>query len=250
MGFVPVIRSFNDSLWAVLAELESPQKGAPSMGGQRPSGAGRLRRFGSEPVTHTVRVAESLKWLRAFLKRFIGDGLLGRRIDIREWMSGPQVRITTDASPWGIGAVLEVESVPRAYLSDAISQKDAQRLHFELGSCKGQAAAEALAVLVALRAWAGVWISRRTAVHVKSDSEAALGALGKLSSPAPAVNCIAKEVALDIALSSYGVDVWSHISGEENKEADTLSRWYEPQAPQEMPAGLAGIERTVPPRSR
>ena len=88
-------------------------------------------------------------------------------------------------------------------------------------------------------------------MQVRSDSEAALGALGKLGSPTQAVNRIAKEVALDVALSSYGIDVWTHLPGEENKEADLLSRWFEPQAPQAVPCRLAAVERTFPqPRSQ
>ena len=137
--------------------------------------------------------------------------------------------------------------MPRAYLADAVSEEDAIRLRFEIGSCQGQAAAEALAILVALRAWLPLWGSCRTAVAVRSDSTAALGALGKLGSSSPAVAIVAREVALDIACSRYGVDVWQHVRAEFNTEADALSRWAEHGKPRELPVRLGTAEQTMAP---
>ena len=140
---------------------------------------------------------------------------------------------------------MEVRGQPRAYISDAITKEDAERLSFTIGDCKGQAAAEALAILVALRAWLPLWGTTRTAVRVRSDSSAALGALGKLGSTAPHINLVAREVALDVALSRYGVDVWQHVRAEHNTEADMLSRWSSPdETKKDLPPRLAGTERT------
>ena len=100
--------------------------------------------------------------------------------------------------------------------------------------------------LVALRLWFPLWRGRRAAVAVRSDSQAALGALGKLGSPAPAVGRVAREVALDVALSCYGVDVWQHLPADQNKEADALSRWAEPGAEQCVPPRLAQARHDIP----
>ena len=198
-------------------------------GAEPPSHKGPKRRMlGGEPATQTRRVEESLLWRRAFLSRLVGSRLLGREVDVRVWESSPGLRITTDASPWGLGAVLEVHGRPISYLSCAVTQQDAERLGIEVGSCRGQAPAEALAVLVALRTWYSTWAGCRLALQVRSDSTAALGALGKFGSPSPSVNKVAREISLDVAMSSYGVDIWTHVPAASNEEADILSRWHEP----------------------
>ena len=250
LGFVPVLRSFLDSVWAVLADLEShkPPSERDSRGGDeqfRPKAA-RFRRLGDDPATQTKRVEESLLWLRAFLSGLVGSEIVGREIDVRECAAQPGLRITADASPWGVGAVLERHGVPVAYLADAISADDARKLSIEIGSCRGQAPAEALAILVALRTWVAHWRGKRLALQVRSDSTAALGALGKFGSPSPAVNKVARELSIDVALSAYGVDVWSHLPAESNVEADALSRWFEPGVTPAVPPRLVHVERSFP----
>ena len=110
---------------------------------------------------------------------------------------------------------------------------------------------EALAVLVAVRTWAPHWTTAKARVHVRSDSQAALGALGKLSSPVPAVNAIAREVAVDVATSDYGLEPvsWGHVAGALNDWADALSRLHAPDA-KVVPAVLAAFDpEEVPERT-
>ena len=141
---------------------------------------------------------------------------------------------------------MEVDGAPAAFFADTLCDTDLRILCFERGSCRGQAAAEALAVLVALRLWFPLWRGSRAAVAVRSDSQAALGALGKLGSTAPAVGRVAREVALDVALSCYGVDVWEHVPAERNKEAHILSRWAEPGVEPTVPGRLVQVRRDIP----
>ena len=148
-----------------------------------------------------------MAWLRAFLVRAVGAGELGRTVDTRIWMQGPTLRITCDASPWGVGAVLEVGGVPTAFLEDPLTTTDEDKLNIQIGLCKGQAV-EMLALLVAMRVWLPMWASARCVVTVRSDSQAALGAALKLASPSPVINKIAREMGLDIASSKYGVDLF------------------------------------------
>ena len=119
--------------------------------------------------------------------------------------------------PWGLGGFLQEGGRVIAFFSDPLCEHDFQVLGFTRGSCRGQAAAEALAVLVALRLWFPLWRDRRVSVAVRADSQAALGALGKLGSTAPAIGRVAREVALDVALSYYGVETWSHLPAAHNK---------------------------------
>ena len=242
-GLVPSIRSFIDGFWAVLAEM------ARNEGKEQEAGKAlkKRKRIGkrAEPAVQTVRVSIALRWLRAFLSRKIGDGSLSRTADVREWYGQVSVIITCDASPWGLGATLEVHGTIVAYLHDALNECDAEVLGLAIGSCTCQAAAEALAMAVALRTWLADWGLRRTAVKVRSDSQAALGALGKLASPSPAVNAIAREISLDIACSRYGIDVWEHLPGVKNVLADSLSRVAEPGVIPSLPAELAGVSQSV-----
>lgn len=241
-GLVPTIRSFIDALWAVLAEMAKAEvaRAAEVGQGRRKKVLGR----NGESAAETSRVALALRWLRAFLDRKVGDGGLGRTADVREWFCMPDVVITCDASPWGLGATLEVGGWYVAYLRDMLGPDDAEILGIEVGSCKCQAVAEALAMAVAIRTWLPTWGLQRTAVKVRSDSQAALGALGKLASPSVAINRIAREVSLDIACSRYGVDVWEHLAGSANEVADALSRASEPGTRFRLPGALAAVPRS------
>ena len=233
MGLVPSIRSFIDSLWAVAAELAKEHAaGASGARSSRRKTLGQQRRAAVE----ASRVSTSLRWLRAFLRRW-----LGRTVGIRDWNGESTLTLTCDASPWGLGATLARGGRLVACLHDSISLEDADRLGIVVGSCKSQAIVEALAVVVALRTWLPTWGVHRTRIVVRSDSSAALGALGKLASPCRAINRIAREVGLDIALSTYGVDAWEHVRGAENTLADYLSRLCEPGCRASTPDGLRGV---------
>eukprot|EP00972_Heterocapsa_arctica_P040350 5944765-Heterocapsa_arctica.AAC.1 len=67
-----------------------------------------------------------------------------------------------------------------------------------------------------------------------------------MSSPAGAINAIAREVAIDVAASRYGVDVWTHIAGVDNVLADALSRLNDPawSGSKAFPTELAIVPRT------
>ena len=143
---------------------------------------------------------------------------------------------------------MEVDEVIVAYLFDGISEFDVLFLGVQIGSCRSQAILEALALCVAIRTWLPSWSSDRTQVCVRSDSQAALGAIGKLASPCPAINKIAREIGLDIALSRYGIDVHAHIKGVDNVLADKLSRMGEPETsagPARLPTQLSHVVRTM-----
>ena len=80
----------------------------------------------------------------------------------------PTVEITCDASPWGLGGTLAVDGVLVAHFAEAISPEDVQRLGIVNGSCRHQAACEALVMAVAIRLWMPRWAPHRAAASSRS----------------------------------------------------------------------------------
>ena len=72
---------------------------------------------------------------------------------------------------------------------------------------------EAFAILVALRHWCDRWRGRRVRLSVQTDNMAALTLLCKMQPHSARLGLLAREVALDIAASSYTPDVAAHIPG-------------------------------------
>ncbi|CAK0806281.1 unnamed protein product, partial [Prorocentrum cordatum] len=120
-GLVPTMRSFIDSLWATLADLNAASKGD--------SGIPWIGR-GPQPAAQTSRIIVALAWLHAFLEGVVTGGDPGRTVDVREWFRQPSIEIVCD-----------------------VGLADVEELGVEKGSCKAQAVLEALAIAVAARTW-------------------------------------------------------------------------------------------------
>ena len=56
------------------------------------------------------------------------------------------LRITTGASPWGFGEVLEWWDQPIAFISEPISDEDLCKFGIVIGDCRGQGLLETLAL--------------------------------------------------------------------------------------------------------
>ena len=71
----------------------------------------------------TKQIATPPKWLRASLDQT--EGSLTREWYLQSYLNrGPQVVITTDASPWGVGATLEINNEMVTYLCSQIITTD------------------------------------------------------------------------------------------------------------------------------
>ena len=126
-----------------------------------------------------------------------------------------------------------------AWLADPVTAEDRKVLL--LGSepsSKDQQAAEALAILVALRQWAPLWLDQRVRLQLRTDNVAALTTLIKMQPHSNALGIIARELALDVAASAYQPDEAIHIPGIANKAADILSRRFVPGTPPPLPPYL------------
>ena len=115
-----------------------------------------------------------LEWIIAFLSGVRGN--LVRRLTVEDYLRrGVFVGITTDASPYGLGGVIEVGGVIVGWFADQVGSTDRQILGLgEVPSCKDQQVLEALAVLVALRTWKHHWLGKRVTLCVRTDNIAAL----------------------------------------------------------------------------
>ena len=195
----------------------------------------------------TKPVRESLLWLQSFL--FLeGSGPIRRVFTFAAHLNlGDPIRITTDASPWGIGGFIFVVGAPRAYLYDKISLDDQRISGLEAGSLVGQQCWECLAVLVALRLWKSWWHSDRVRLHVRADNITTLTMLRKLRVKGVGLTRISQDMALDIATATYEPDVLEHTPGIQNGVADMLSRVYDPSDKFKMPRYLENAVRVIPP---
>ena len=132
----------------------------------------------------------------------------------------------------------------REWFSTPWGEDDVRTLGVVVGSHRHQATFEALAVLVAIRAWAHMWAGANTVVRGKSDSMATIGAVGKLRSGSRAINAIVREVALDMSAHPTGFALeLQHLAGDRNQWADALSRLMEPGSGAVVPGPLRALRR-------
>ena len=196
----------------------------------------------------TSRVSDSLRWIRAFF-HMQSPGPLVRMFTLEAYMNkGIRVRITCDASPWGIGGFLTIDGKIVAYFWDAISPEDQETLKVAAGDSRGQQCWECLAVLVAVKLWLPHWCTRRVRLAVRTDNMTTLAMARKLRAKGPGLTLLSQELALVVAQASYEPDVCEHTPVIQNGVADTLSRKYEPGKPWRLPELLQDAEAQLPPR--
>jgi hypothetical protein len=222
-GMVPYIRPFLGMLWAALATKSSLPPA----------------------LIHCRQLGVALDWLQALL---LGrHGPLVRTFPLHDAWASEGDYIATDACPWGFAGVLFVNHMPAQWFATPLTTSDLRRFRAKVGDSKHNTTWEALAILVAIRLWLP---GTNVLARVRSDSLSALRSMVKLCSRSPALNLIAREVALDAVLGLYSVGLAVHIPGVSNKLPDDLSRMWAPD-PHSFPPALSGIpEVRAPPRDR
>ena len=136
--------------------------------------------------------------------------------------------ITTDASPYGVGAILAVvdkdmeELTPTVAFRGKITRNVAQTLGIPFHEAAGQAVLEAWTVLLAIRYWKSTVKGGR--LLIKSDSTVALALAKRLSSSTPVLNWVGGEMTILLGHLQMGELVTHHLPGKLNVEADYLSR--------------------------
>ena len=189
-----------------------------------------------------------LRWMDAFLRGTMGT--LQRTYTLASYLhEGDKYSIVVDASPWGLGAYLQINGVISEYAFGPVTSDDEAILGIKAGGSEGQQCWEALVVLAALRLWSSMWRERRITLEVKGDSVTALTMLIKMKADGWGTSVIAREVALDIAEALYEPMVGAHVPGISNIIADTLSR--PEKIEKHLPPALAHARRRyLPDRPR
>ena len=146
-GIVPVWRLFLQQLWGALA----------GDGGNAPP-----------KCSWTSQVRSALTWLDLFLEGV--RGTVVRTFSLETWSNVAQpFLITLDATPWGLGGIIEKHNKIVSFFSSSLSDLDSQIFGHSIGEASGQQVWESLSALVALRAWKGYWSKIRTKLLVRGD---------------------------------------------------------------------------------
>ena len=191
----------------------------------------------------TKQVSVTLLWLKAFLTRECGQ--IERHFMLDAFFNRHfALEITTDASPWGIGAWVALDGKALAWFADKVTDQDANMLERELGSHLAQQAFEALAILVAVRHWRHLWRRRRVSLRIRSDNVGALTVTSSLKGRGHALTLVSRELAFEFGSCEYAPDVIEHLPGVANTTADVLSRRFDPSKAADW--GIPTLLRTVP----
>ena len=244
-GVIPQLRPVLWPLWAVLSRAEGVEGDAAassalvSSSDRRP--VGREQDF----FIHVRRIRRCLAWLAQFWQRRLGTIVRDYPLVTPQ----PSHTISTDASPWGIGGILqEASGVVVSYFFDALTGDDASQLQAKIGEPASQTTWELLAVVVALRCWSPR-LQHAGVFRLRSDSMAALSALFRNASPAGPLNELLLMLSLHNSELVGGVRWLEHVPGVANVLPDRLSRIHAPGGEQ-LPPELAAVERVQVERDR
>ena len=219
-GIVPLMRPFLNALWAALATNDGSER--------------------TRNLVHVRRIAVALQWIEALLGNEPADFV---RV-VRAIKHPTKAIIITDASTYGMGAVLLVDGIPKEFFTTPIPFEFIKTTGAVPGEPKFMALWEALCLLLAAR----TWLTRYplgSVIRVKSDNLGALYLLAKGKAKSPELAIAAREIALDQAKGRYEFTILQHINTKLNKIADPLSRQHDPEPPP-FPSQLLGNAIRVP----
>ena len=132
--------------------------------------------------------------------------------------------LRTDASPYGLGAILFKIDTGEVlgYWADEVHERDLSRLRARRGEPAWQNEWEMLAVLVSIVVFEADLAGEK--FILQADNITALEAASRYKSPRPLINAMAAEMALRMDKLRTEMTMCEHIPGILNVEADALSR--------------------------
>ena len=228
--------------WATITETEHHAKDV--LAGRKPRPVG-MRGGDKLWLVAEKRVERPLKWLECFW----GSLHSGFERHFEDSLPASSEEITIDASPWGLGGVLEHSrsGTTIEWFSSMLTPADEARFGHTIGEAAGQTTWEALALLMAVRAWAKFLVNKKVQMKLRGDNIGALRLAMKLASSHKALNGIGAELALTLEVNGMQEILTSHLPGRLNVKADTLSRVGSPKGPKSVPEEFRHIkERKLP----
>ena len=191
------------------------------------------------------QIKSALDWLLIFMHGH--RGTLTRSWSFVEFLH-PRAPGTLylDASPWGLGGVLVIDSRVHSFFGCRLTREDENILNCTIGSDESQQIFESLVILVAMKLWVDILKQKRIVLTLTSDNTSALAMTAKLKITAS--QTIARELALLLSETAFQPRVIQHLPGVMNGFADSLSRLFQPGGNFTIPAQLAQCKRLYPPR--
>lgn len=181
-------------------------------------------------LTFVKQIDHAVTWLSRMVaaKGCFLDGTPVRPLmRVFRWEPGlPTIRIVTDASTTGLGAVLFSSDTPLAYFAHELRESDCRALGggARLHDPSFQSEWELLAIFLAVHLFSQFLANQRVQIVVQSDSSSALEAVVNFKAHSPLMVRLACELAIEV--ESLGINaLWGrHIPGIRNTLADRLSR--------------------------
>ena len=224
-------RPFLQEIWGALASQHLPSGAPPN-------------------CIWVKQIRNAVLFILAFVRG--QSGSIERIYTVEAYLGrGQQIIMRLDASPWGLGATLEVDGRLISWFSSDISEEDEVMLGHKVGESEGQQTFECLVMLVALREWSVHWMHLRAKLEVRGDNVAALTMAMHLKASGRGPSIIARELAFVLGNAEFRPDVVAHVPGVANVLPDLLSRLSEPGKKLDVPSSLLEIPRLLlPPRGR
>eukprot|EP00435_Cladocopium_sp_Y103_P050888 s1251_g15.t1 len=194
----------------------------------------------------TKQITHSVQWLRTFLAGEKAGIVRAYSLDVFNNM-GPEIVITWDASPWGMGGTLQIQGTFAEFFAIPISEEDQIHLSTKAGTHEGQQTWEALCGLICLRLWQKTWQSSRVKLRLRSDNVGALTLFAQVKGKSSAHSLLAREFALDLGQAQYRPAIAEHLPGVTNAICDVLSRRFQPGVKFDLPIQLKKARAVVPP---
>lgn len=190
----------------------------------------------------TKQIMHSVRWLRTFLA---GEQAGIVRTDDLEVFNhaGPEVVVTWDASPYGMGGTLQINGTYVEFF--AIGQDD--EIHLSSGTHEGRQTWEALCELICLRLWKKAWQTSRVKLRLRNDNIGALTLYAQVKGKSAAHTLLAREFALDLGQAPCRPAIAEDLPGVANTICDGLSRRYQPELKFTLPIQLKKARAVVPP---
>ena len=234
-GIIPRMRWAVTVMYAVLADAERDEK----EGKEERRAEKRDDKRRKKGLVAVKRLGATRSWLMRMFS--YQDAFMLRTVKLRE--DEPTWALITDACPTGYGGILAaiLPGQKEMTLVEAFAAKftpgEAELLMLDYGESSSQGPLEALAVMRAVKIWSARMFER--SILIRSDSVVALGMTKKLASPAPIMNFLGGELAMELELRRVQRVVTQHIPGKLNDLADWLSR--HDVRKDEIPRDLRGV---------